>query len=78
MDSRTVLTVPCPPLDHTQGIGGIDPQIVVVAVGRIDLAERLAAVLGKVEAHVEHVQGLLIHGIRVNPRVSVAKKINMK
>ena len=56
-------------LDHPRRVARGNPQVVVVSVGRGDALEGLAAVGGPVEAHVHHVDGVLIGGIRDQPRV---------
>ena len=56
-------------IDHPVRVARGDPQIVVVAVGHGDLAERLAAVARAVEARVEGVHDLGVLGIGVHPGV---------
>jgi hypothetical protein len=56
-------------LDHALRVGGVDPEIVVVAVRRADGGEGLAAVLGAVEADVDDVDRLLVPGIGIDAGV---------
>ena len=56
-------------VDHPPVVGGIDPEVVVVAVGNVDGAPVLAAIGGLPELHVHHVDGFPVLRIRVDPRV---------
>src|SRR6185436_6699343 len=56
-------------LDHAQGIAGVDPQVVIVAVRRADGGEGPAAVLRTVKLDVDHVDGLFVPGIGIDPGV---------
>ena len=49
--------------DHDAAVVGVDPLIVVVAVGRADFAEVLAAIDGLHQRHVEHPDRVGIAGI---------------
>ena len=50
-------------LDHAAVIRGVDPEVVIVAVRRGDLAERLAAVGGLPQGVVGDPHGVDIHGV---------------
>ena len=56
-------------LDHSLRVVRVDPQVVVVAVGCCDRFEGLAAVLRAMEAHVQHVHGVLVGRVGVDPGV---------
>ena len=52
------------------GLRSVDPEVVIVAVRRTNVvSKRLAAVVGRGEAHVEHVDAPRVLRIRVDARV---------
>jgi hypothetical protein len=56
-------------VDHAQGIGWVDPQVVVVAVRSLDGAESLAAIGRPEHAGIEHVDGVFGLGVGIHTAV---------
>ena len=56
-------------VDHAQGVGGVDPQVVVIAVRSLDGAESFSAVGRPEHAGVEDVDGVFGLGVGIHTRV---------
>src|SRR5260370_34860689 len=55
--------------DHPLRIVGRDPEIVIVAVRYADTVEGTAAIVGSVEASIQHIDCVAAFRIGINPRV---------
>ena len=49
--------------DHTVAIGGVDPEIVVIAMRRVDVAERFTAIGAFQKVYIEYVHDVLVFRI---------------